>query len=632
MKRFFSTITIIISLSIVGHTQLWIDLRADELFNSGDYSYAVELYKKIKSKKKADYIQSQIGRCYFYMKAYAQAEKHFLSVKNPTKTGYDYMPIDLGRVLLIQGKYAEAKAQFTNCREAGIDHPLLSIYFQQCEEGLKQEKPDEKIRFVKSTFQPQGFYLGATYIGKQWLFAEAHPKSVLSKQFDYPAYGLSVGKWNGHELTIDSAYHRIISKFYIASPSYDSINHILYYSKNVSNTKITRKKKLGKNHLPSDAVNRLHIFSSLFNQDLVSEEKEFFWNAEAHNTTHPYVFQQGNAMIFASDKPGGMGGYDLYVSYKSGSEWEEPINLGPQINSVGHDMFPYIWGDTVLFYASDGKPGLGGADIYKARIEHRSFGTPVHLGAGFNSSYDDFGLWMTDDRHGYFASNRQAEPGKDEIYAFELPKQCIEGKGMIVDRLTLKPMKYVNVKIYQNDTLLATVQTDEDGFYFYPCFQIDIEYELIPEFPKFRPDTLFVTPRKSRLKELNMYMTPIVEKSMVFTFNDILFEYNRADLMPDSKLVLDRLADLLKESGAKVELSAHTDSRGNDTYNLKLSQRRAESCVNYLMSQGVSMKHLSAKGYGESKIKNRCKNGVTCTEEEHTVNRRVEITVLDTKQ
>lgn len=129
-----------------------------------------------------------------------------------------------------------------------------------------------------------------------------------------------------------------------------------------------------------------------------------------------------------------------------------------------------------------------------------------------------------------------------------------------------------------------------------------------------------------------MYMTPIVEKSMVFTFNDILFEYNRADLMPDSKLVLDRLADLLKESGAKVELSAHTDSRGNDTYNLKLSQRRAESCVNYLMSQGVSMKHLSAKGYGESKIKNRCKNGVTCTEEEHTVNRRVEITVLDTKQ
>ena len=111
----------------------------------------------------------------------------------------------------------------------------------------------------------------------------------------------------------------------------------------------------------------------------------------------------------------------------------------------------------------------------------------------------------------------------------------------------------------------------------------------------------------------------------------ILFEYNKSDLLFESKIVLDRLAELLKESGAMVELSAHTDSRGNDAYNLRLSQRRAESCIQYLTSQGVAINQLSAKGYGESKIKNRCRNGVTCNEEEHTVNRRVEITVLETK-
>lgn len=631
MKKILISTFVVFSMALTLQAQLWIDQRADELFLSGDYTYAASLYKKIKSKRKADYIHSQLGRCYFLMKDYPNAEAHFLQVTNYAKTGYDYTQIDLGRALLMQGKYNEAQNQFLLCKESGIEYPLLTTYLLQCENGLKQVQPDEKIRFVKTTYQSQGYFLGATYVGRQWLFAEAHPQSVVSRQFDYPGYGLSAGKWNGHELQKDSILQSSLSKFYLASPSYDFSNQRLYYSRNVSDVKISRKKKLSKHNLPFDAVNRLQIFSVPFHQGVAGDELSFLWNSDSYNTTHPFVFQQGNAMLFSSDRPGGFGGYDLYITYKSGNEWSEPVNLGSQINSIGHDMFPFVHGDSVLYYASDGKPGLGGADLYKAAIHQRVFYSPIHLGPGFNSSFDDFGLWMTDDRHGYFASNRYASPGKDELFAFELPKQCFDGKGMVIDRLTLKPMKNVDVKIYQQDTLLAVVKTDDEGFYFYPCFTIDMEYELVFEEPQFRIDTLFVLPRKSRLKQLDMYMTPIVEKNMVFTFNDILFEYNKSDLLFESKIVLDRLAELLKESGARVELSAHTDSRGNDAYNLRLSQRRAESCIQYLTSQGVAINQLSAKGYGESKIKNRCRNGVTCNEEEHTLNRRVEITVLETK-
>lgn len=629
MKKIF-TLLFVLCISYSLQAQLWIDQRADELFASGDYSYALNLYKKIKSKKQKDKVNTQIGRCYLALKDYAKAEEFLSNVEKTEKSGYEYGLRDLGIALLYQGKYEEAETAFRRFQETGFNDPLMAVYFQQCDTGKKRPRPDGRIRFVKTTFQAGGFYLGSTYVNDQWLYTLSLPKSNFMQQFDYPAYGLSAGKWSGHELKTDSVFQRNFTRFYLSSPSYDQASGLLYYSRNVSDVKISKKKKLTKHHLPADKVNRLQIFSVKYGQSL-TEETEFTHNDASFNTSHPCIWNNGNAMLFASDRPGGFGGYDLYVSYKDGAGWTNPINLGNQINSIGDDMFPTVWGDSVLFFSSNGRPGLGGADIYRCIIFDGKFQTPEHLGPGFNTSYDDFGLWMIDKRHGYFATNRSSTPGTDEVYAFELPEQCFEGRGLIMDKLTLKPMKNVDVKIYQGDSLLATVKTDEQGFYFYPCFYIDMEYEIIPEEPKFRADTMYVVPRVTKLKELNMYMTPIVERNMVFTFNDILFEYNKADLLPESKLILDRLADLLKESGAKVELSAHTDSRGNDSYNQRLSQKRADSCINYLMSQGIPKSRLLGVGYGETRIKNRCTNGVICTEDEHTENRRVEIKVLDVR-
>jgi len=629
MKK-ISAILFVLCFSYSLQAQLWIDQRADELFASGDYSYALNLYMKIKSKKQKDKVNTQIGRCYLALKDYAKAEEFLSKVEKTEKSGYEYGLRDLGIALLYQGKYEEAETAFRRFQETGFNDPLMTVYFQQCDTGKKRPRPDGRIRFVKTTFQSGGFYLGSTYVNDQWLYTTSRPQANSMQQFDYPAYGLSAGKWSGHELKTDSVFQRNFTRFYLSSPSYDPSSGVLYYSRNVSNVKISKKKKLTKHHLPADKVNRLQIFSVKYNS-LSNEEIEFVHNNPSFNTTHPCIWNNGNTMIFASDKPGGYGGYDLYVTYKVGNTWSIPTNLGSQINSIGDDMFPSVWGDSVLFFSSNGRPGLGGADIYKSVILNGNFLSPQHIGPGFNSSYDDFGLWMIDKRHGYFATNRTAPPGYDEIYGFELPEECYEGRGMVIDKLTYKPMKDVDVKIYRGDSLLAVVKTDENGFYFYPCFYMDMEYEIIPEEPKYRADTMYVVPRVTKLKELNMYMTPIVERNMVFTFNDILFEYNKADLLPESKLILDRLADLLKESGAKVELSAHTDCRGNDSYNLKLSQKRADSCINYLMSQGIPKSNLIARGYGENRIKNHCTNGVICSEDEHAINRRVEIKVLDVR-
>lgn len=629
MKQ-ISVSLIFLHLCFVLSAQLWIEQRADELFASGDYTYAVKLYQKIKSKKQQDKINTKIGRCYLALKDYAKAEEFFSKVEKFEKSGYEYVLRDLGIALLYQGKYEEAEATFYRFLETGYNDPLITVYFQQCDMGKKHPRPDGRIRFEKTNFNPLGYYLGSTYINDLWLFTTSNPKSNHLQQFDYPCYSFSVGKWEGSELKIDSVFQRKFTQFYLSSPTYDIVSDILYYSRNVSDVKISKKKKLTKHRLPEDKINRLQIFSIKFSSS-TAEEKPFKYNDPSFNTTHPCIFNQGNSLIFASDRPGGFGGYDLYISYKVGNDWTSPVNLGNQINSIGDDMFPTVWADTVLFFSSNGRPGFGGADIYRVSIKDGKFSEPQHLGPIFNSSYDDFGLWMIDKRHGYFATNRSSSPGTDEIYAFELPEECYEGRGMVIDKLTLKPMKNVDVKIFKGDSLLAVVKTDENGFYFYPCFYMDMEYEIVPEKSKYRPDTLYMIPQVSKLKELNTYMTPIVEKNMVFTFNDILFEYNKADLLPESKLILDRLAKLLLESGAKVELSAHTDCRGNDTYNLKLSQKRANNCINYLISLGVEKSKLLAIGYGENRIKNHCINGIPCSEEEHAINRRVEIKVLDVK-
>lgn len=643
MKKLFlkALFSVIFTTYVVHSTyaQLWLDQRADELFNSSDYTFAIKIYSQIKTKKLQDWVNTQIARSYFQLKDFKKAEEFFSKVQHPEKCKYEYLYRDLALCYLYQGRYTDAENTLKKFEATGYNDPMLATYYQQINAGKnffkEQAVDDETVKLSKTNFDPNGYYLGSTVIKGQWVFAMPQPKKNDFLQYETPNYGLAYGKWNKNEWKQDSVSVVGLSKFYFNSPSFDSINNVIFYSKNVTDTKITKKKKMKEQKVPDDRVNHLQIYYAPYGK--WNEENVFVHNKSEHNFTHPVVWNKGNALIFASDMPGGLGGYDLYVSYKNGSTWSEPINLGNQINSVGDDMYPYVWGDTVLFFASNGRIGWGGADIYRSNIDlkNRIYTEAKHLGGKFNSPADDFGLWMSSERTGYFASNRELKPGKDDIYAFEIPEICYSFKGQVFDKVTLQPLANSKVKIYENGNLIGEVITDNKGYYTYPCIYRNRKYNIEAEQPKYTPEKINFEPKlPADITETvkPMYLNPIVEKNMVFTFNDILFEYNKADLLSESMIILDRLATLLLESNAKVELSAHTDSRGNDNYNQKLSQRRAESCVNYLITKGVQAWQLIARGYGEKLLKNGCGNNVKCTEDEHAVNRRVEIKILDVKK
>lgn len=312
------------------------------------------------------------------------------------------------------------------------------------------------------------------------------------------------------------------------------------------------------------------------------------------------------------------------------------MNLGGRINTSSDELNPFVLGDSLLYFSSEGWVGFGGADIYYCQgLQHR-WGDPRNMGPGFNSFADDFGIsFDSSGTYGLFASNRDTRNASDEIWYFSQVINYISGGGQTRDKFNGSTLPGVQVQIFEEGKTeaIATLTSDAGGQYSYDKFEPGKRYLLRGEKEGYLRREVQVDPQFTAMDKIDLSLDPRLKKNDLFAFKDILFEYNRAELLPASVSTLNRLAELLiVNSGAIVELSAHTDCRGNSSYNDKLSQRRAESAVNYLISMGVDADRIIAVGYGERKLKNHCRDGVPCSEEEHELNRRVEIKVIDMKQ
>lgn len=386
---------------------------------------------------------------------------------------------------------------------------------------------------------------------------------------------------------------------------------------------------------------------AIYSVPIDSDEEPEFLNFVNKNYSymHPALSNSGNVLFFASDMPGGFGGYDIYYSEFTGTEWSMPRNAGSAVNTSGDEVFPYAI-NSKLFFSSDNHYGMGGLDIFVCDIEKVGvFSNLVNLNSPFNSKYDDFGVLINDSiNKGFFSSNRS---GSDNIYAIKIQqKEIVEDTVSLDTIITLeheKPLMFIRlyVKYKENSEPVPYavivkdekdfLQADEHGFF---MFQIEEKKEYVftveqEGFYKLRSelkspeaigkDTIFV--------DETFYLEEIVIEKVIVLEN-IYYDYNKWDIRPDAELELNKLVQLLKDNPSiELELSSHTDSRGNDDYNMLLSKRRAESAVKYIYSQGIDSTRIVANYYGESKLLNHCSNGVQCPEELHQQNRRTEIKV-----
>jgi outer membrane protein OmpA-like peptidoglycan-associated protein len=348
----------------------------------------------------------------------------------------------------------------------------------------------------------------------------------------------------------------------------------------------------------------------------------------------PSFSSDGSALYFASNRPGGFGGRDIWVSYlDTNMKLSEPKNLGPNINTKYDDQCPFIHADNqTLYFTSNGWPGMGNGDIYISRKTDTGWTKAVNIGYPINTENDDNGMTVSyDGKTAFLSSSRAGGFGGLDLYSFELPenmqpkkttyikavvkdaksKQLLNASYSIIDLDTKKEVYkgntsngkfFVSIELNKNDAL----QIQKEGYLFYS-----------------QNINLKETTTETKPYEIEVLLEPIAANSKI-TLNNVFFDFDKNELKQESFVELDKLADLLKKNPTvKIEISGHTDNKGDKKYNLTLSQKRAESVVNYLVQKGIAAARLVAKGYGDT-----MPIAPNDTEENKAKNRRTEVKVL----
>jgi outer membrane protein OmpA-like peptidoglycan-associated protein len=380
------------------------------------------------------------------------------------------------------------------------------------------------------------------------------------------------------------------------------------------------------NNVYQKAEIRLKIIITKKINGIWTVTEEFPYNNPLYSVGHPAISVTGDTLFYASNKPdSGYGESDIYMSVRKNGKWGEPINMGEKVNSAFDEMFPFFFDGSVLFYstnkAKNKKDDFNLMYICKA---DDSFGDSKSLDE-FNTKKDDFGLIIhSKGKVGYFVSRRNGGMGDDDIY-----KVTFKGEHnlelVVMDKKTLQNIQKPKVKF--SDNLTGNVKGN-------------LLIRLLPE-----NSTLLVTSEIEGCQNTSINITTVdkpygiirdtiwvekVEVGQKFVLENIFYDYDKWDILPESEVELNKLITVLNDNPSwKVELGSHTDARGSDSYNEILSQKRSDSAVDYIIKNGISKDRIIAKGYGESQLINHCKNGVECPDEVHRQNRRTEFKILE---
>ena len=396
----------------------------------------------------------------------------------------------------------------------------------------------------------------------------------------------------------------------------------------------------GKAAVSNSGVNKLKLYTaSGSNWNKITP---FPYNNNEYSTGHPTISSDGQILIFASDKPRGFGGTDLYYSVRtSGSKkWGRPTNLGPKINTEGNEQFPFLHKDGKLYFSSTGHAGLGGLDIFEVVLKDlKAVGTPKNMGIDINSSSDDFGLIMDDSlKTGFFSSNRR---GNDDIYEFTRTVYTVVLKGKVIDGGSNVALPGARV-LLRNNGLTDTLFADNDGE-FTQVLSKQTDYELSGRRMSYvsrqsflsttgitTDSTLNVLIKLNKTGNVQQWVNDNCEVlKKTFSLESIYYDFDKYEIRPDAIPALDKLALLMQKNPEISVISAsHTDSRATNNYNRELSLRRGEAVRSYLISKGIDGSRIEVNYYGKSRLVNSCVEGVNCPESEQQMNRRTEFEVI----
>lgn len=631
--------------------------KADYYFDKMWYAEAAELYEQALSKNDGNYSFGVVQKV---------ADAHYFNTNMEKAYGWynilydnygDEMSADnvfkYAHSLKGTGKYRRSKRLMRLYNKKMEVGEIAAINSDMDTDPTQNEIVLDKILSSEQNFDIKNMAINTQYSefspmfldSNQVVFASAKDSSFFNtrkyKWNDQPYLDLYVAKINEESQDLKDAIKfskKINTKYHEASVTFSPDNTTMYFTRNNYGKKLKRDK---------NGINHLKIYMSNKVGDEWSEAVEVPFNSNDFSTGHPALSPDGKKLYFVSDMPGSIGKTDIFVvDVLENNTFSEPKNLGPEINTERREMFPFINGKK-LYFSSDGHVGLGGLDIYEvAYDEENGFKDVVNVGQPVNSNKDDFSYIVNEEtQKGFFASNRAEGKGDDDIYSFkrlvveEIPENINAIAGVVTELITGNLMPQALVELLdENGIKLKEMVTAEDGSFIFEDLEADTKYtvkttsdeeyfEDLKELTTLRNDTIDVAISLNKLQE----MIAIEDGIKKLKTEMIYFDFDRSYIRDDASQELDKLVEVMTEyPDMVIKIESHTDSRGAKAYNKYLSDIRAKSTRDYIISQGIAPERIvSAIGYGEEQLLNGCDGSVRCTEEDHFLNRRSEFIIVN---
>lgn len=621
-KNTILLIFVLVSISITAQNKN--TSKADKLFDSYEYTQAVNEYLKLVTKEDSDvYVSKQLAECYYNMYNTVEAEKWFRKAiqsqsKQDPDTYYKY-----AQVLKSNVKYAASDEQMkifsgmTPNDQRAINFNKNQNYLQELNNKQRLFDVTEiSINSVKSDF-------GAVLYGDALYFVSSRNESnKLYGWNNEPFLDIYKSTYNANKgsYSLPTPVDELNTKFHEGPVSITKDGNVIYFSSESFNENLFDKDKVKK-----IKFGQVNIYKASKENGKWGSMTSLPFNSKMYSSGNPSVDSDGKMLYFASNMPGSIGGTDIWkVTINNDGTYGNPENLGNKINTVENENFPFIADNNVLYFSSNGLTGFGGFDIFSVDLNKNE--TPNNLGKPVNTEKNDFAFSYNKETNIAFLSSNRS--GKDHIYS-AVPICKIEILTIVKNAKTKTTLS--DARVVFLDAMGATLDSQMSNAKGEVSYLVDCNkaYSVKVFKDGFVSKTIPVAKTNEAKVTIEASIEPIeVEVTETeIILKPIYFEFNKSNITSQGAAELDKLVYVMSQNDKLIIFAkSHTDSRGTDEYNLKLSERRAEATVQYIVSKGISADRISGKGFGESEPKVNCT--ADCTFAEHAINRRSEFLII----
>ena len=630
MRKIISIFIITLLSSAILTAQSNETKRADKHFNKYEFVEAATDYLKLVTDGKANtYVYSQLAESYFNVFNTIEAEKWYakaLETSSEPEMVYNY-----SQMLKANGKYEESNTQldlFASMRPA--DHRATAFrenpnYLPKIlEKGKRFNVQNLAINSEVSDFG------GTLKNGKLYITSARNSNRKTYGWNEEPFLDIYTAYVNddGEFQTPSIIEQNINTKYHEGTVSFSPDGNTMYFSRESFYEKVYERDSITKYK-----ISVLNLYKSINQEGQWSEAEALSLNGDSYSVKNPSVSADGKTLYFASDKTGGYGNFDIYSApIDENGSVGDATNLGQKLNTEGQEMFPFISANNTLYFSSNGHLGLGGLDVFFAKIVDGKVGPIRNIGIPVNGNADDFAFSINEEtEEGFVSSNREGGVGSDDIYSIKKIQPICD----VLVSVTVKDHKTglilvgAAVSIQDADgNIFGTKTSNTEGVVEY-IIECNIDTKLVGSKIDYESGFTLVAGTSEEEVSADLLLTPIDEIILAnkVILNPIYFDFDKSNINAQAAFELDKLVQLMnKYKSIVLSAESHTDSRGSASYNLSLSERRAMTTAQYVISKGIDASRITGEGKGETMPSVEC--GGRCTEEEHQLNRRSEFLIL----